>query len=131
SACVASLGAVGFGLVKAAHEHGLAAAGMTAVAVVSVALAWSAVHAVFTLRYAHLYYAHGEVGGIDFGDDEPPDYHDFAYVAVTIGMTYQVSDTDLTTKLIRRTAARHALLSYVFGTVIVAMMINVVAGLLR
>ncbi len=102
---------------------------LTALAVPSVALSWLAVHAVFTLRYARLYYS--ERGGIDFNGDVEPDYHDFAYVALTVGMTYQVSDTDLTTKSIRRTATRHALLSYVFGTFVVAMMINVVAGLLR
>ncbi|MEO7556753.1 MAG: DUF1345 domain-containing protein, partial [Acidimicrobiales bacterium] len=67
--------------------------------------------------------------GIDFNDDAEPDYRDFAYLAFTIGMTYQVSDTDLKTKEIRRTALRHALLSYVFGTAIIAVMINVVAGL--
>jgi uncharacterized membrane protein len=87
------------------------------------------VHAVFTLRYAHLYYSEG--GGIDFNDDADPDYHDFAYLALTIGMTFQVSDTNLTTKAIRRTATRHALVSYLFGAIIIAMVINVVAGLLH
>ena len=129
SAAVASLVAVGFGLLKAADEHALAKGAMTAVAVVSVALSWAAVQATFTLRYARLYY--GEGGGIDFNDDSDPDYRDFAYLALTIGMTYQVSDTDLTSKALRRAATQHALLSYLFGTVIVAMMINVVAGLVR
>jgi uncharacterized membrane protein len=67
--------------------------------------------------------------GIDFNQHDDPDYHDFAYLAFTIGMTYQVSDTDLTTRAVRRTALRHALLSYVFGTAIIAVTINVVAGL--
>jgi len=129
SASLASLVSVGLGLVKAAHEHGAAEAAMTAVAVLTVVLSWLAVHAVFTLRYARLYY--GERRGIDFNEDVEPDYRDFAYLALTIGMTYQVSDTNLSRKEIRRTVTRHALLSYVFGTVIVAMMINVVAGLLR
>jgi uncharacterized membrane protein len=84
---------------------------------------------VFTLRYARTYYAEG--GGIDFNGDRPPDYRDFGYVAFTIGMTYQVSDTDLTSNSLRRTALRHALLSYLFGIVVVAITINVVAGLLR
>jgi uncharacterized membrane protein len=98
------------------------------VAVATVALSWLAVQAVFILRYAHLYYVEG---GIDFHDDMAPNYADFAYVGFTIGMTYQVSDTDLNSKRIRRTALRHALLSYVFGIAVIAITINVVAGLLR
>jgi len=68
---------------------------------------------------------------VDFNEDEPPCYTDFAYLAFTLGMTFQVSDTDLKTKVIRRTALQHALLSYLFGTVIIASMINLVAGLGR
>lgn len=127
SAAVASLVGVGFILLKAASAEGPAVAAMTCLGVVSVVLAWAVVHTIFTLRYADLYYSHG--GGIDFNEDEDPDYRDFAYLAFTIGMTYQVSDTDLQTKAVRRTAARHALLSYLFGTAIIAMMINIVAGL--
>jgi len=129
AACLASLAGVGMGLVKASQERGAAKAAITALAVLTVVLSWAAVHVVFALRYARLYYS--EQGGIDFNGDSQPDYHDFAYVALTIGMTYQVSDTDLTTRTMRRTATRHALLSYVFGTFVVAMMINVVAGPLR
>jgi uncharacterized membrane protein len=129
SAAVASLVAVGFGLLKAADEHAFAKGAMTAVAVVSVALSWAAVQATFMLHYARLYY--GDGGGIDFNDEADPDFRDFAYLALTIGMTYQVSDTDLTSKALRRAATWHALLSYLFGTVIVAVMINVVAGLVR
>ena len=102
--------------------------GITTVAVVSVVASWVAVHTVFTLRYAHLFYL-GD-GGIDFHDDRKPDYGDFAYVAFTIGMTYQVSDSDLTAKPIRVTALRHALLSYLFGIAVVALTINVVATLI-
>jgi uncharacterized membrane protein len=80
-----------------------------------VLLAWAAIHTVYTLRYAQLYYA-APVGGIDFHADDPPDYLDLAYVALTIGMAYQVSDTDLSQKRIRRAAIHHALLSYLFGT---------------
>ena len=129
SAAVASLVAVGFGLVEAADQRGFTRGAVTALAVASVALSWAAVQAIFMLRYARLYYSEG--GGIDFNEDAAPDYRDFAYLAVTIGMTYQVSDTDLTSKPLRRAATRHSLLSYLFGTVIVAMMINVVAGLVR
>ena len=128
SASLASLVAMGLLLVKAAQEGGLLQAGLTAVAVASVVLAWAVVHTVFNLRYGHLYYAAS--GGIDFGEDaDEPSYRDFAYVAFTIGMTYQVSDTDLTSPAMRSMALRHALLSFLFGTSIIAMMINVVAGL--
>jgi len=87
------------------------------------------VHTVFTVRYGDLYYA-DPVGGIDFNEDDKPDYRDFAYLALTIGMTFQVSDTDLQAKPIRRSAIRHALLSYGFGAIIVAITINIVASLL-
>jgi len=129
AASAASLLGVGLTLLKASGESGGTRAFITAVATLSVILSWGAVHTVFTLRYARLYFAGG--GGIDFNDDHPPTYLDFAYVAFTIGMTYQVSDTAVTERAIRRTAFRHALLSYVFGTGVVAMLINVVAGLLR
>ena len=127
AACVASLIGVGLILVKAANAYGFAVGAMTALGVASVVLAWATVHIVYALRYADLYYA--DDGGIDFHDDEPPNYRDFAYLAFTIGMTYQVSDTDLEAKTIRHTALRHALLSYLFGVAIFAMVINVVASL--
>ncbi len=130
-ACLASLIGVGFDLLRASGQSGAWRAWDTFVAVLSVALSWTVVHVVFMLRYAVIYYA--QDAGIDFHEDgaDDPDYRDFAYVAFTIGMTYQVSDTDLTTKDIRRAAIRHALLSFVFGTAVIAMTINVVAGLLN
>ncbi len=98
----------------------------------SVALAWGAVHTVFLTRYAGLYYPpSASGGGIDFNEDDPPKYTDFAYLAFTLGMTFQVSDTDLKTKPIRATALRHGLLSYLFGAIIVATTINLVAGLAK
>jgi uncharacterized membrane protein len=100
---------------------------MTGLGVVSVVLAWAIVHTVYTLRYADLYYSLG--GGIDFNANDDPDYRDFAYLAFTIGMTYQVSETNIQSNFLRRTALKHALLSFVFGTAIIAMTINVVAGL--
>ncbi|MDP9330636.1 MAG: DUF1345 domain-containing protein [Actinomycetota bacterium] len=128
AASVASLLGVGLALLKASGESGTARVLTTAAAVVTVALSWLAVHTVFTLRYAHLYYRDGD--GIDFHNDQAPDYGDFAYVAFTLGMTYQVSDTDLTSQRIRSTALRHALVSYVFGIAVIATTVNVVAGLL-
>jgi uncharacterized membrane protein len=130
-ACVASLVGVGLALVKGSSAKGTAEAVLVTIGVVSVVLAWGVVHTIFTLRYARLYYGGDAVGGIDFNEDDPPRYLEFAYLSFTIGMTYQVSDTNLTSKEVRSTALRQGLLSYVFGTVIVAMTINVVAGLLK
>ena len=99
--------------------------------VVSVFLSWAVVHLTYTLRYARLFFTEPQ-GGIDFHEDKrDATYVDFAYVAFTIGMTYQVSDTDLSKRQIRAAALRHALLSYLFGTVIIAMTINVIAGLAK
>jgi uncharacterized membrane protein len=126
---VASLIAVVFTLGEAGDAGPPGRGFMIGLAFVSVALAWSAVHTVYILRYARLYYSEPE-GGIDF-HGEAPDYVDFAYLGLTIGMTFQVSDTDLVAKRVRRTALHHALLSYLFGTVIVAITVSSVAGLLH
>lgn len=128
SASVASLVGVGYLLASGSSKGGQAdvAAG---IGIAVVATAWLVVHTVFTLRYARLYYVN-HAGGIDFNqDDEPPAYVDFAYLAFTIGMTYQVSDTDLKTRTIRATALRQALLSYIFGAVVLAITVNLIAGL--
>jgi len=125
---MASLVAVGFTLAEASRAHAPARGLLTALAFGSVALAWLSVHTVYVLRYARLYYTPPD-GGIDFGG-ETPDYRDFAYLALTIGMTFQVSDTDLMHKRVRRVALHHALQSYVFGTVIVAITVSSVAALL-
>jgi uncharacterized membrane protein len=130
TAGVAVLSAVGLLLVKAGSDTGATKAYLITLGVLSVTLSWSLVHTVFTLRYARAYYAAPE-GGIDFNEDDPPTYLDFAYLAMTIGMTFQVSDTNLTTKRIRRIALGHALLSYLFGAVIVGLVINVVSSLLH
>jgi uncharacterized membrane protein len=128
SAAVASLVAVGFVLVRTGQQHGTQELLRVGLGLVSVVLSWALVHTVFTLRYAQLYYA-GDDGGIDFNQADPPTYADFAYLAFTIGMTFQVSDTSLRSRVIRRTALRHALLSYLFGTGILATTINLVASL--
>lgn len=117
-----------FALVQASDASRLAAGLINGAVVSSVGLSWAAVHTVFALRYAHLFYRHG--GGIDFGSDAP-DYRDFAYLAFTVGMTFQVSDTTIGSREIRRTILRHALLSNLFSVVIVATTINVIVGLFR
>ena len=126
---VASLAAVGLVLVKAGRSHGDEKALLIAIGLVSVALSWAAVHTVFMTRYARMYYG-AEPGGIDFNEASPPDFLDFAYVSFTIGLTFQVSDTNLTSKAIRRAALGHALLSFLFGAIIIGLTINVLASLL-
>jgi len=128
TAAVASLVAVGIVLAGATHSQGAMELVGVGLALASVVLSWAMVHTVFTLRYAHLYYA-GRDGGIDFNETDPPTYSDFAYLAFTIGMTFQVSDTAIRAKAIRRAALRQALLSYLFGTGILATTINLVASL--
>ena len=130
AASVAALGAVVLGVLKASHSHGANKLTLLSAGVAAIIGSWGVVHTVFTLRYAGLYYR-GVDGGVDFNEDDKPVYADFAYLAFTIGMTYQVSDTDLTTKAIRHTALRHALLSYLLGTVIIAATINLAAGLVK
>lgn len=129
-ASVASLLGSGLTLVEAADSSGAEKAALVVLATASVALSWFVVHTVFMLRYARLYYG-DPVGGVDFPGDEPPTYRDFAYLSLTLGMTFQVSDTDLTSPAIRATALRQALLSYLFGVCIVGVTINAVAGLLK
>lgn len=124
TAALASLGAVFFMLTSGTSNLWQIGFGL-----LSIVLSWAVVHTLFTLRYAALYYADKE-GGVDFGDKRPV-FADFSYLAFTIGMTYQVSDTTLKTSEFRRIALQHALLSFVFGTAIIATTINFVAGLVK
>jgi uncharacterized membrane protein len=127
SASIASLGGVGY--VVAAESHtGTRAVEAAVVGVLTVAASWFAVHTLYTVHYARLYYS-GEPGGINFHDPEPPSFRDFAYVAFTVGMTYQVSDTEIGLTSIRAAVLRHALLSYLLGAVVLAVTINLIAGL--
>jgi uncharacterized membrane protein len=128
SAAVASLGAVGVVLLRAPSNGSTLEFLQVGFGVVSVVLSWAMVHVLYTLRYAALYYG-PPGGGIDFKCADLPTYHDFAYVAFTVGMTFQVSDTDLNSPAVRRTVLRHALLSFLFGTGILATTVNLVASL--
>ncbi|GAA2374497.1 DUF1345 domain-containing protein [Dactylosporangium salmoneum] len=126
-ASLASLAGVLYVLAAGASK-GVGADVSAALGIADVVASWLLLHTVFTLRYAELYYT-GTPGGVSFNQDEDPSYADFAYLAFTLGMTYQVSDTNLQTRAIRATALRHSLLSYLFGAIILATTINLVAGL--
>lgn len=134
ASCV-SLGAVGLVLRSAGDESGTDRIVMITVAALTIVISWTVVNTVYTLRYADLYYSAPAVGLVDFGgtdaEREPPEYRDFAYLAFTVGMTYQVSDTNLRNRALRRSVLSHALLAYVYGVVIVSTVVNIVAGLLR
>jgi len=130
AASLASLVAVGVVLFGASHAPGGARYWQAALAVLSVFVSWTLVHTVFTLKYARLYYS-GTPGGINFHEEDPPQYSDFAYLAFTVGMTFQASDTDVQSKDIRRAVLRQAWLSFPFGAVIIATSINLVSGLAK
>jgi uncharacterized membrane protein len=102
-----------------------------ALATVTIALSWAAVHTTFALHYAHEFYRGAKPGGLDFPkgpEDEEPDYWDFVYFSFVIGMTAQVSDVGVTDKIIRRTATVHGIISFVFNTALVALMVNIAAS---
>jgi uncharacterized membrane protein len=129
-ASVASLGAIAYTVARAGNSHGATKGLLIALALAVVSLSWLTVHTLYLVRYGDQYYS-DPIGGIEFNDDEPPDYRDFAYLALTIGMTFQVSDTTLKSKAMRRLAIRHALLSFLFVAVIGALTINTVGALLQ
>jgi uncharacterized membrane protein len=131
--CIVSLLGVGFAIRLADSSSEPLRVVLIAVAVLTVAVSWLTMNTVYILRYAYLCYGPAN-GGMDFGDPETrarPTYGDLAYVALTIGMTYQVSDTVLRDPRTRRTVLTHAVLAYVFGVVIIAGAVNLIAGLMR
>ena len=130
---VASLLGVGFALSLAGRQSGSPRVLLIGVATLTVLLSWTVVNTVYTLRYADLHFR-STTGGIGFGGQSEhgrSTYRDLAYVAFTIGMTYQVSDTAISDPRIRGTVLSHAILSYLFGVVIVAGSVNLIAGLVR
>ncbi|MBQ0979935.1 MULTISPECIES: DUF1345 domain-containing protein [Micromonospora] len=130
-ACLASLLAVGLVVASAqSAPPGMARELHSGLGVLSVVLSWFVVHTVFAARYARIYYT-GPDGGVNFNQHDPPRYSDFAYVAFTIGATFQVSDTNLTSNEMRRTVLRHSMVSYLFGAFIIAVTVNLLAGLAR
>lgn len=130
-AAAASLIGIAFGMLKAKQGSQAWELLLTWATVLAIVSPWALVHTIFTLRYAALYYGSDPIGGIDFkAKGERPDCGDFAYTAFTVGMTFQVSDTDITNRPMRRTVLCHALLSFLFGAVILATTVNVVASLL-
>jgi uncharacterized membrane protein len=123
-------------LLKSAKGHSGSVNERILLAIGAVFISWWLVHTIFTMRYAHMYYDTDtddgqlrEVGGLQFPDEKEPDYLDFVYFSFVIGMTFQVSDVEISSREIRRLAWLHGLLSFGFNTAIVALSINVISGL--
>ena len=128
-AAVAALGAIVGLLVDGGNGAGVLPA---VLAFACVFASWACLHLMYAARYAYLYFDADDdtPGGIDFNSDEVPAYRDFFYFSYNLGMTYQVSDTSVSDRRIRSVALRHCLLSYLFGAVILATTINLVAGVI-
>lgn len=113
-------------------EHG---AGNIILSITGIITSWVMLHTIFTLHYAHLYYSkikeNPTVSGLDFPEEKKPDYIDFAYFSFVIGMTFQVSDVQINSRIIRRTALAHGLLAFALNTFVVALTINLIAGLTK
>jgi len=102
-------------------------------AMTTILLSWSFVHTIFSIHYAHEYYGErsdGIIGGLNFPDDKDPDYWDFLYFSLVIGMTSQVSDVAITSKVIRRLAAVHGVLSFFFNLTVLALTVNMISNLI-
>ena len=136
SASMISLLAVGvlLGSAKSLPKAELGA--HVALSVTSVIVSWFLVHTLFSLRYAHLFYAGAHKmerekvqGGLDFPGDDSPVYIDFAYFSFVVGMTCQTSDVDVSSTSMRRLTLVHGLISFCFNTAIIAMFVNIVASL--
>jgi len=101
----------------------------------TLAVSWLLTQAIFALRYAHEFYSRtipsaGLDRGLDFPSEEHPDYWDFLYFSVVLGMTFQVSDVQITSRKLRRLATLHGLLGFLFNTVIIALTVNLASGIL-
>ncbi|NOJ39767.1 DUF1345 domain-containing protein [Bradyrhizobium australiense] len=123
---LASLGAI---LLELGVSKGNRAGLM--LATVTIAFSWALVHTAFALHYAHEFYRGSKPGGLQFPSGEAhaePDYWDFVYFSFVIGMTAQVSDVGITDKVIRRTATVHGIISFVFNTALLALMVNIAAS---
>lgn len=104
------------------------------IAIAGMLFSWFLIHTIFTLRYAHIYYGDHKTkpgthaGGLEFPGDTLPEYFDFAYFSFVLGMTFQVSDVQVTSKRLRRLALLHGILSFGFNTIMIALTINLIAG---
>lgn len=128
SATFASFAAVIAGLIESSSRKDPLSVLIVVLTMTATLLSWATVNTIFALKYARVYYFDVD-GGLDFKQDAPPTYVDFAYLAFTVGVSFAVSDTDVTSTEIRKLALFHALLSYAYTTLMVAVTINLVANI--
>ena len=137
-AATASVLTIAVELSLAKEDHGVLKIARVILAFVTIAMSWFFTHVIFALHYAHEYYSpetcpdqhgHAERGGLNFPGGEPPDYWDFLHFAVIIGVASQTADITFTRKPLRRIGTVHSVLSFVFNTVVLALTINLLAGL--
>jgi uncharacterized membrane protein len=128
AAALMSLGAIVLAVVQSSSASGASAVAAVLLSLAGAILSWALVNTVFALKYARLYYLEAD-GGIEFKQPDPPTYSDFAYLAFTVGMTFGTPETEVTDRELRKTALGHALLSYLFGTGVVAVAVNLVTNL--
>ncbi len=142
AAALASMAAIFLVLREAKEAQGWLASARIGLAAATILLSWLLCHAMFALHYAHLYYGSpvglagghrsGEqpvAGGLAFPSEEHPDYWDFLYFSYVIGMTCQVSDVQVTSRRMRRLSLIHGVVAFFFNTVVLALTINLAAGL--
>ncbi len=124
-------------LLMISHSAPASHATFVFVSITGILLAWFMVHTLYTFHYAHIYYDAAphdhtkDAGGLTFPNEEEPDYIDFAYFSFVIGCTFQVSDVEITTRQLRRTVLLHQLISFGLNTIVVALTINLIAGLMK
>ena len=130
-AAAASLMAIGVELSLAKEAHGLERAARVALAFTTVGVSWFTVQLIFALHYAHEYYDRPglEPGGLLFPGDEAPDYWDFVHFAVVVGVAGQTADVAFCSKALRRVGTVHCVIAFTFNTVLLALTINLLAGL--
>ena len=127
-AALASIAAIFVELGGLARSGSSRQAPQVGLAIVTIALSWAFVHTIFALHYAHEFYDETDGRGLAFPGDAPePDYWDFMYFALVIGMTCQVSDVAITSREIRRMAAAHGVVAFIFNTAVLALTINLAA----
>ena len=130
TACLASIGAVVVALIQSRDQTGDATSvALVILGVLGTMVAWALVNTVYAFKYARMYFLDHREGGFDFNQESPPTYSDFAYLAFTIGMSYTVADIEPNSSDTRRKALPHAFLSYLFGTILIAVAINLVTNL--
>jgi uncharacterized membrane protein len=130
TACLVSVGAVVVALVQSGNTSGDAVSvALVILGVLGTMVAWALVNTVYAFKYARMYFVDHKESGFDFKQETQPTYSDFAYLAFTVGMSFGVSDIEPTSTEIRRKALPHALLSYLFGTILIAVAINLVTNL--